>query len=109
MLIGLIVTSLTLWIIGFLINGICLYNFMLLIPTIMFVVRKVGMHIKYGNIVVAELLILFFSVAWRLLFHNFSVIAFLLCVIVRIIFICVVIYDDTVFVYVSEERKKIER
>lgn len=107
MLASLIVTSLILWIVGFFINGFCLYNFMLLIPTIMFAVRKVGIHVKYGNIVATEILMLFFSITWRLLFHNFSIIEFLLTIIIRIVFICVVIYDDTVFVYVSEERKKI--
>lgn len=107
MLSGLILTSLILWIVGFFINGFSLYNFMLLVPTIMFAVRKIGIHVRYSNIVATEILLLFFSITWRLLFHKFFIIKFLLCIIVRIIFLCIVIYDDTVYIYVSEERKKI--
>lgn len=107
MLSGLIITSFIIWIIGFFIQGFCLYNFMLLIPTIMFAVRKVGIHVKYSNIIATEILLLFFSITWRLLFHKFFIIKLLLCIIVRIIFMCIVIYDDTIYVYVNEERKKI--
>lgn len=84
-----------------------MYTFILIIPTAMFALRKVGIHIKFGNIMACEILFLFFSLVWRLMFHKFVLIKFLLSILVRIVFIGIVIYDDTVYVYVSEERKKI--
>lgn len=92
---------------GFFINGFCLYSVALIIPTIMFSVRKFGIHMKLGNIVACEVLFIFFSVVWRLMFHKLSLLRLLLCILVRIVFICICVYDDTVFVYVSEERKKV--
>jgi hypothetical protein len=107
MLIGFIIVSIVCWILGFFINGFTLYNVMLLIPTLMFSARKVGIHIKFGNIVAAEVLLLFFSLMWRCLFHKFHIVRFLLSILVRAVFLIICIYDDTVYVYVNEERKKI--
>lgn len=104
---GLIITSLICWIIGFFINGFSLYNVLIIIPTLMFSVRKVGIHVKYGHIIAVECLLLFFSIAYRLMFHKFHIIRCLLGILVRIIFIIICIYDDIVYVYVSEERKRI--
>lgn len=106
MLNGLIIASYILWFGGFFVNGFTLYQVMLIVPTTMFALRKFGIHIKMSNIVVTEGLLLFFSVAWRLLFHKFVLWSFIVSIIIRLIFICIDIYDDTVYVYVSEERKK---
>ena len=107
MLTTLIIISFVCWIAGFIPNGICLYNFMLLIPTIMFSVRKVGIHIKQSNIFITEGLFLFFSFMWRMLFDKFGLLSFIFGILIRLVFIIVVIYDDATYVYVSEERKKI--
>lgn len=107
MLTTFIIVAFVCWILGFVINGFTLYGVSLIIPTLMFSARKVGIHIKYGNIIAAEVLLLFFSLVWRLLFHKFYVVKFLLSILVRAVFLIICIYDDTVFVYVNEERKKI--
>lgn len=107
MLTTFIIIAFVCWIIGFVINGFTLYSVSLIIPTLMFSSRKVGIHIKYGNIIAAEVLLLFFSLVWKLLFHKFYVVKFLLSILVRAVFLIICIYDDTVFVYVNEERKKI--
>ena len=107
MLTGFIITAFVCWILGFVINGFTLYNVVLIVPTIMFSVRKIGIHVKFGNIMVVEIMFLFFSFMWRCLFHKFHIIKFLLSILVRAVFIIICIYDDTVFVYVNEERKKL--
>lgn len=107
MLTTFIIVAFVCWILGFVINGFTLYSVSLIIPTLMFSARKVGIHIKYGNIIAAEMLLLFFSLVWKLLFHKFYVVKFLLSILVRAVFLIICIYDDTVFVYVNEERKKI--
>ncbi len=107
MLITLIIIAVVCWIAGFFINGFCLYNVLLIIPTVMFAIRKFGIHIKYSTIIGVEILFLFFSISYRLLFHNFHIVALLLCILVRAVFLVICIYDDTVYVYVNEERKRV--
>ena len=107
MLKTLIIISFISWLAGFIPNGLCLYNIMLLIPTIMFSVRKIGMHVKQSNIFATELLLLFFSFMWRLLFHKLEWLRFIIGIIIRLIFVVIVIYDDATYVYVSEEKKKL--
>ena len=107
MLTGLIITAFICYILGFLINGFTLYSVLLIIPTMMFAVRKVGIHLKFSNIIATEILFLFFSIMWRLIFGKFAIVQLLLSILVRIVFFIIVIYDDTVYVYVSEERKKV--
>ena len=104
---GLIITSFILWIVGFFVNGFTIYNVYLIAPTIMFALRKFGIHIKMGNIVATEIIGLIFSVLWRLLFKKFHLIRFLIGLLLRIIFICIIVYDDSVYVYVTEERKRV--
>lgn len=72
----------------------------------MFAVRKVGIHIKFSNICTCEGLFLFFSIVWKLIFGKFTWIPLLAGLLVRAVFLGVVLYDDTTYVYVSEERKK---
>lgn len=105
MLTVLIVISILTWIAGFFINGFCLYSVLTIVPVVMFCVRRFGIHLKLSNIVTAEAMFLFFSVVWRLLFHKFAIAKFLLTLLVRVVFLIVVIYDDTVYVYVTEESK----
>lgn len=106
MLNGLIIASFICWILGFIFNGFTFYNVMILVPTIMFAVRKFGIHVKLGSLIGTECLFLFFSIAWKLIFSSFTWKALLLCLLFRFIAICLAIYDDTTYVYVQEERKK---
>ena len=107
MLTTLIAVSFITWIIGFIVNGFTLHNVLLIIPTIMFSIRKFGIHIKQSNIITVEVLFLIFSILWRLLFNKFELIRFIITIVVRLIFLGVVIYDDSVYVYVNEEIKKV--
>ena len=103
----LIIVSAVLWIAEFFVQGFCLYNVLLIIPVLMFAGRKFGIYVKYGNIIAAELLLLFFSVMWRLLFNHFSLVRFIICVVIRAISVLIAVYDDMTFVYVNEERKRV--
>lgn len=107
MLITFIIVAAICWLLGFFVNGFCVYNIALIIPTIMFAVRKIGIHIKFSNICTCEGLFLFASIVFRCIFGSFRWIPLLLGILLRVIFLGVVLYDDTVYVYVSEERKKV--
>ena len=106
MLLYFIIACFICWIVGFFINGFTLYNVLILVPTIMFSVRKVGIRVKASSILTMDVLFLVFSVLWRLLFKNFLWGKFLLTLLVRFIFTCIVFYDDTAYVYITEERKQ---
>ena len=101
----MIISGLT-WFLGFFVNGFTLYQIMIVIPVIMFCLRKFGIHLKQSNIIACEVGFMFASCVWRLIFGKFVLWKFLLTLLLRIIFIIVVIYDDTVYVYKQEERKK---
>ena len=106
MLSTLIIIAVLTWIGGFFLNGFTLYNIMVIVPIIMFSVRKFGIHMKMSSIVASEVGFLFASTVWRLLFGKFILWKFLVTILIRAIFIIVVVYDDTVYIYKQEERKK---
>lgn len=106
MLNGLIITACILWVLGFFVKGFCLYQILVLVPTVMFAVRKFGIHLSMGAIIGTECLFLFFSTSYCLLFGKFAFVKFLLTILLRLIFVGIVAYDDTMYVYVSEERKR---
>lgn len=103
----LIIITVICWIAEFFVNGFTLYNVLLIVPVFMFAGRKFSIHIRYGNIITAECLLLFFSVMWRLIFGKFNLVRFIICVLIRVISCIVAIYDDITYVYVQEERKRL--
>lgn len=105
MLTVLIVIAFVCFIAGFFINGFTLYTVLCIVPTVMFALRKVGIHVRQSNILTCEVMFLIFSLVWRLLFHKFALLKFILSIIVRLVFVGIVVYDDTMFVYISEEKK----
>ena len=107
MLRNLIILVFAFWIGGFFVNGLTLYNCMLLIPVIMFSIRKFGIHVKLGTICLVEILLLFFSTTWRLLFTDVVAWRYWVGLALRVLSILVAVYDDTVYVYVTEERKRL--
>jgi hypothetical protein len=106
MLTVFIIIGFACWAAGFVINGFTLYAVLCLAPTIMFALRKFDIHVKMSHILATEIILLFFSITLRLIFHKFFLVKFLLTLLVRAIFIGIVAYDDHAYVYVSEERKK---
>lgn len=106
MLSTLIIITLVIWILSMVAKGVCLYSILLIIPTIMFAARKFGWHAKLGAIIGVELFLLFFSVVWTLLFGHMNWIRLLICLILRVVFWGICIYDDITFVYISEERRR---
>ena len=101
----MIILQVILWIIGFFVKGLCLYQVMLIVPVSMFAVRKFGLKISSIHIVVVEILFLFFSTVFTLLFGEFITSRYILSIILRVISCIIAIIDDTVYVYVTEERK----
>lgn len=101
----MIIVQVILWFIGFFIKGISLYQIMCLVPVICFSFRKFGVKISCGAIITMEILFLFFSTVFTLLFSQIQVAKYILSLILRIISILIVVLDDTMYVYVTEERK----
>lgn len=106
MLNTLLIIAFVTWIATFFSQGICIYSICLIIPTLMFMGRKVDYHAKLSSIISVEVIFLILSTAWRLLFHKFILWKFVVTLIIRIIFICIIVYDDNMYVYVTEERKR---
>lgn len=101
----MIVVQFILWIIGFLVKGFSLYQVMCLIPIICFSIRKFGVKISCGSILTMEILFLFFSTVSTLLFSEIQAAKYIISLILRILSILVIVLDDTMYVYVTEERK----
>lgn len=102
----MIVIEFVLWLIGFFIRGkLTLYQVLLIVPVVMFALRKVGIKISAVTIVVTEILFLFFSTVFTILFSSIDKGPYIACIVVRVISIIIPIIDDTLYVYVTEERK----
>ena len=102
----LVIIEFACWIAGFFVSGFNLYNILLIIPVIMFCVRKDGIHVNIATICGTEFLLLFFTVVFKLIFRHFDTIRFILTLVVRAISIIIVIYDDTHYIYVNKEYDK---
>ena len=101
----LIIIQFILWILGFFVRGISLYQVLLIIPVIMFAVRKFGTKIGCQHIIVVEALFLFFSTVMTLLFGHIVMIRYILSLLLRVVSCLIAVVDDTAYIYVTEERK----
>lgn len=99
-------TVIVFWILSFLVNGFCLYTIALAVPVLLYCGRKVNYFSSMGAIVAAEVIILFFSTSWRLLFGKFELVRFLIVLALRITSICIMWYESTHYVYTTVERKR---
>lgn len=102
----MIIAQFILWIAGFFVRGhITLYQVLLIVPVAMFALRKVGIKISATNIVVTELLFLFFSTVFTILFGSIDKVPYFICLGLRVISATIAIIDDVTGVYVTVERK----
>lgn len=102
----MIIIQVLLWLAGFFIRGkLTLYQLLLIVPVIMFALRKVGIKISAVNIIITEILFLFFSTIFTILFSSIDKVPYFICIGVRVVSIIIPIIDDTLYVYVTEERK----
>ena len=101
-----IILQYVLWIIGMIFTGITLYSILLLVPIVMFTLRKFAVKVSLGYMVTFEFLFLFFRVVFQLLRHGFDSRIFIVTLILRIISVLLVVIDNTHFIYVTEERKR---
>lgn len=106
MLNTLIIIGVVLWIATMITNGITLYSVLIVIPTIMFAIRKLAINMKLGSFLTCEIMFFFFSCVWKLLFGGFEAVRVIITIVIRIIFILIVMYDEKCFVYIQEERKR---
>ena len=106
MLTILIIIEYALWFIGFFVNGITLYQVMVFFSPTLFMLRKFGIHTNAGPIIALDAFFLICSSLWKFLFGGWDTKIFLINLIIRAIAFGIVLYDDTAYVYVNEERKK---
>lgn len=102
-LIGL---SIALWIGTAITQGLSLITLGTIVSTGLFCSRKVGHFCKMNTLLVIEGISLFITVAWQLLFNSFSQTRFIICIILRILFLWICYYDMTKFTYVKEIHRK---
>lgn len=101
----LIIIQFILWIAGFFVRGVSLYQVLLIIPVLMFAVRKFGTKIGCQHIIAVEVLFLFFSTVMTLLFSQIIVTRYVISLLIRVVSCLIAVIDDTAYIYVTEERK----
>lgn len=101
----MIILQVILWIIGFFVKGVSLYQIMLFIPVMLFMFRKFGVKIHCSHIIVCEVLFLFFSTVFTLLFSEIQTARYIINILLRVISCLIAVLDDVMYVYVIEERK----
>lgn len=106
MLTALIITQFVLWLLGFFVGGVSLYQLLVIITPICFAMRKFGIKVGYGTLITIELILLFFSTTFTVMFSSIVWGRFIIKLLIRVIAIIIAIIDDTMYVYVTEERKK---
>ncbi len=105
MTVTLVVIPLCLWLATWLVRGFSVYILCVLVSTLMFASRRIGIQVQFNTILTCEILPFGITTILNLLFKTFTWKVFLLTLLLRVIFIGVVVYDSKAFVYFTEERK----
>ena len=101
----MIIAQIILWIAGFFVKGFCLYQLVLIVPVVLFAIRKFGIKIGCSHIIVCEVLFLFFSTIFTILFSEINTARYVISLLLRVASILIAVLDDTMYIYVTEERK----
>lgn len=101
----MILLQIVIWFIQWFINGTSLYHGLLLIPIFMFYVRKFGVKVGCGSVITTEILLIFFSTVFTILFSQIDTVKYIITIILRVISCLIIVLDDVLYVYVTEERK----
>lgn len=101
----MIIAQIILWIAGFFVKGFCLYQLVLIVPVVLFAIRKFGIKIDCSHIIVCEVLFLFFSTIFTILFSEINTARYVISLLLRVASILIAVLDDTMYIYVTEERK----
>ena len=94
------------WIAMFVHNPVNPMTWFALGMNITFLLRKFGIHIKVTKIIPAEVLFMFLYFNGSLVFKTFTITNYIIMIIIRIVFYLIVYYDDTAYVYITEEVEK---
>ena len=104
MLIMLII-FITTFIISVIAYGFGFTTFAILTTTVMACGRKFGYKCSLKAVLAIELVFIFMSIVLKLIFHSFHIVPLLVYLIMRAIFVFTIVYDDTQYVYITEEEK----
>lgn len=102
----LIILSIMAWVGTAITQGLSLITIGSIVSTGLFCSRKIGHFCKLSTLLIIEGISLFITVAWQLLFNSFSWPRFIICIILRIVFLWICYYDMTQFTYVKEIHRK---
>lgn len=90
----------------FIVNPFNLFTWATIFTTGSFVLRPFGIYVKATKLMAVEGLILFMVFNGSLVFKTFSIVTYIIMIGIRLIFYGIVRYDDTQYVYVTEEEEK---
>lgn len=103
----LIAASIGLWCCMLYINPFHASTWLALGTTMTFVLRPIGVYYRVGRIIPIEVIMMFIGFNFSLVFRTFSGKTYLLMILCRLLFYLIVWYDDTQYVYVTEEEEKV--
>ena len=100
---GLLVTSVLLCCGSWWLFGFSFATVLCTISTLMFCGRKIGYWCNPNKIYALEGVGVFITIMFRLLLHKFVLWRVVLYVLCRLVFLFIMYYDNTEFVYIHEE------
>lgn len=100
----LLIASLALMVLTFFVAAMKIHALLLVIPIVMFCIRRYGILVKMNNILTAEGVIDFIFIVLSAILSKIVIVKLLLFILVRAIFIGIVIYDSKVYTYIEEEK-----
>ena len=86
--------------------GFSFWTISFVISTVMFCARIIGYKCKSGTVIALECFGAFITIILRLLFHKLVLMECLITLLLRVIFILFVLYDNHCYVYVQEKRRR---
>lgn len=104
-----LIASVVVTVLTFIVQG---FNFAMItsiIATALFCGRKVGYFCKFRHLVTLEVIGLFLTITFQLLFNRFVLVKTIIVVLLRLVFLGVAYYDMTAYVYVSKEVRRGEK
>lgn len=100
---ALCIIEILLSVIGFMINPYILLSIYGVIPTLMFCSRRLGILVSFPKIRNTEITGDVIIIILGLIFHKLTWVKFLGWLAIRVIFLLIVYYDDTHYLYIEED------
>lgn len=100
---ALCIMEIILGILGFVVSPYLLLPVYSIVPTLMFCARRLGIIVPFAKIRNTELTGDVIITVLGLIFHKLTWLGYLGYMVVRVIFLLLVYYDDTHYLYIEED------